>query len=74
MLDLPRSSQSSSFNGFIVGFALVAILLYFFKKRSNIDEDSQFKRLNNSGSSLFDYLRNPFKKKKNDDDDFDELI
>jgi hypothetical protein len=40
-ISLPESN-SSSMNGYFVGFAAAAVIIYFIKKRTNIDEDTLF--------------------------------
>ena len=40
-ISMPESN-SSSMNGYFVGFAAAAVIIYFIKKRSNIDEDTLF--------------------------------
>ena len=62
-------------NGCFVGFAAAAVIIYFIKKRTNIDEDTLFQRQKDPRASLMDYVKNPFNRgKQNDNDDFDEMI
>ena len=60
-------------NSYMVGFAAVAMVMYFFKRNSAIDdEDSLFQRQKDHRSSLLDYISNPFNRRK-DHDDFDSI-
>jgi hypothetical protein len=64
-----------STNTYFLGFAAAAMVMYYFKKRSNVDDDNLFQREKDHRSSLMDYVRNPFNKNnKDNNDDFDEMI
>lgn len=56
----------------MAGFAAVAVVMYYFKKRSNVDDDSLFQRQKDNRSGLLDYIKNPFNRNK-DGDDFDSI-
>lgn len=43
-IGMPENNNSSSMNGYFVGFAAAAVIIYFIKKRTNIDEDTLFQR------------------------------
>lgn len=60
-------------NSYMVGFAAMAMVMYYFKRNSNIDEeDSLFQRQKDNRSSLLDYIKNPFNRRR-DHDDFDSI-
>lgn len=59
--------EGSSMNSYFIGFAAVAVVLYFFKKRNTEDEDGLYMRQKEHTSSLLDYIKNPFNKKDGDD-------
>jgi len=59
-------------NSYMAGFAAVAVVMYYFKKRSNVDDDSLFQRQKDNRSGLLDYIKNPFNRNK-DGDDFDSI-
>jgi hypothetical protein len=72
MPTLPGENQGSSMNSYMAGFAAVAVVMYYLKKRVGVeDEDSLFVRQKDNRASLLDYIKNPFNKK--DHDDFDSL-
>lgn len=73
MPTLPGENQGGSMSSYMAGFAAVAVVMYYLKKRAGVDdEDSLFQRQKDNRSSLLDYLQNPFNKKR-DHDDFDSI-